>query len=312
MSILIVLAMYAVWSSVFSLGKIALSVSPPLFLTASRMLLASVLLLGFLALKNRAAFKVTKQQFFFIVLYALFGIYLTNAFEFWSLQHLTVAKTCFIYSLCPFFSAFFSYLHFGEKMNGRKWLGLVVGLSGIIPVLAMQKGGGELLSTIPFVSWPELAMIGAAICTVYGWIIMRLIVKDSTSSPLMINGSGMLIGGVIALVHSLIVEPWAPLPVAASHMGGFAQGIVLMTIISNIICSNLYGLLLKKFTATFLSFMGLLCPIFASISSWFLIGEAPSPTIFVSTAIVSIGAWLVHSAELRQGYIKKPDPVASH
>ncbi len=304
MSILIVIGMYALWSSVFSLGKIALEVSPPLFLTAARMLLASVLLLGFLALRNRAAFRVTGKQICLIGLLGIFGMYLTNTFEFWSLQHLTAAKTCFIYSLCPFFSAFFSYIHFKETMNRRKWLGLAIGFSGIIPVLASQKGAGELLSTIPFVSWPELAMIGAVICTVYGWILMRIIVKDGAVSPLMTNGASMLLGGLLALGHSLIVDSWNPIPVAVGSLGAFAQGIILMTLISNIVCYNLYGLMLKRFTATFVSFMGLLSPIFASINSWLLLGESLSPIIFLSTGIVSIGAWLVHSAELRQGYIR--------
>jgi uncharacterized membrane protein len=148
--------MYAIWSTVFSLGKIALEVSPPLFLTGCRFLLAGVLFLSYLALRNRAAFKISYKQFFLIGALAIFGTYLTNAFEFWSLQRLTAAKTCFIYSLCPFFSAFFSYIHFKEKMNTRKWLGLAIGFAGIIPVLSMQKGAGELMSSLSFISLPEI------------------------------------------------------------------------------------------------------------------------------------------------------------
>jgi len=311
MSIFIVIFMYAIWSTVFSLGKMALEVSPPLFLTASRFLLAALLFLGYLLLRDRNSFKITIKQFFLIVALGISGTYLTNAFEFWSLQHLTAAKTCFIYSLCPFFSAFFSYIHFNEKMNKRKWLGLAIGFTGIIPVLALQKGAEELTSTIPFLSWPELAMVGASICTVYGWILLRLILQ-SRVSILMANGMSMLIGGLIALLHSCLSENWSPLPVASSHFGAFFQGILIMTFISNILGFNLYGLMLKKFTATFLSFMGLLSPIFASISSWLILNETPSPVIFLSTAVVSIGAWLVYSAELRQGYIlKTTEPTLS-
>lgn len=311
MSILIVVLMYATWSSVFSLGKMALEHCPPLFLTASRMLLAGVLLLAFMAIKDRFAFKWTFKQFLSFCLLAVFSIYLTNALEFWSLQHLSAAKTCFIYSLSPFFAAFFSYLHFGEKMNGRKWIGMLIGFAGFIPVLAMQKGADELLTSLTFLSWPELAMIGAALCSVYGWILLRLIVKDTTVSPTMANGASMLIGGLFALGHSYFAETWAPLPLSAAHFGAFAQGTLIMTFISNIICYNLYGMLLKRFTATFLSFMGLLSPIFASINSWFFLGEAPSPTIFLSTAIVSLGLWLIYSAELRQGYIRKAEAIAT-
>lgn len=297
--------MYAGWSSIFSLGKIALEHSPPLFLTGSRMLFAGLLLLGFMAFKNRHAFKFSMKQFISICLLAIFSIYLTNAFEFWSLQHLTAAKTCFIYSLSPFFSALFSYLHFGERMNKRKWLGMLIGFLGITPVLAIQKGSGELLSGLLYLSWPELAMMGASLCTVYGWVLLRLVVKDSSMSPLMANGASMFIGGIFALVHSYFVEAWNPIPVASTAFAPFTKGLLMMTLISNIICYNIYGLMLRKYTATFLSFMGVLSPIFASFISWMFLGEPISPIIFLSTGIVSLGLWLIYSAELKQGYIQK-------
>lgn len=216
---------------------------------------------------------------------------------------MTAAKTCFFYGLCPFFSALFSYIHFGEKMNGRKWLGMAIGFMGFIPVLATQKGAGELLSTISFISWPELSMLTAAICTSYGWILLRLVVKDQEISPLMANGASMLIGGLLALFHSSLIDTWNPLPVAYENITPYLQGVILMTFISNVVCYNLYGFLLRRFTATFISFMGLLSPVFASFNSWLLLGEQPSLIILSSTAIVSFGLWLVYSAELRQGYI---------
>ena len=317
--------MFATWSSIFSLGKLALGHCPPLFLTASRMLLAATLLLvylglkkffSYLALKNPSSallsylaprkpisFKITAIQFLGLFLYGLLGTYLANAFEFWSLQHLTAAKTCFLYSLSPFLSALFSYLHFGEKMNLRKWLGLAIGILGIVPVLVLKTGSEESLQSIFFLSWPELSMLGAVLCSAYGWTLLRLLVKDSSISPAMSNGIGMLMGGLFALGHSYLVESWNPWPVDSAHFGAFAQGTLLMTLISNILCFNLYGLMLKRFTATFLSFMGLLSPIFASFCSWAILGEAPSLLIFLSTGILSFGLWLVYSAELKQGYI---------
>ncbi len=312
MNIFLVLFMYASWSSVFSLAKMALEHSPPIFLTAFRMLLAAVLLLGYLALR-KTSFKFSLRQWGLLGLLSLFSIYLTNAFEFWGLQHLTAAKTCFIYSLSPFFAALFSYLHFKEKMNGRKWLGMGIGFLGFIPLLAAQKGASELVTTIPFLSWPELAMVAASACTAYGWILLRLVMQTpkmgTPISPLMANGISMFIGGGIALIHSLFIDSWHPIPVEPGYVGSFMQGILFMTLISNILCYNLYGFLLKKFTATFLSFMGLLSPIFASMNSWFFLNEKPSPIIFLCTGIVSIGLWLVYSAELRQGYITAPRKI---
>lgn len=304
MSIGIVVFMYAAWSSVFSLGKMALAYSPPLFLTGFRMTLAGVLLLGYLAFRNRASFRFTGKQFASLLFLSFFSIYLTNILEFWGLQYLSAAKTCFLYSLSPFFAALFSYLHFNEKMTKKKWIGLGIGFLGFLPVLFTQTGSQELFSISSFLSWPVLAIMGAALTSVYGWVLLRLIVKDDSFSPLMANGSSMFIGGILALITSYFVDSWAPLPVASVNFVPFLQQTLLMTFISNIICYNLYGMLLRKYTATFLSFVGLLSPIFASFTGWIFLGEVPSLIIFISTSIVCLGLWIVYQAELKQGYIK--------
>src|SRR5271170_1720075 len=105
MSVLFAILMFAVWSSVFSLSKLTLQYCPPLFLTGTRMVLAGALILLFLALWRRSDFKLNRTQLLSLGLLAFFSIYLTNALEFWGVQFLSAAKTCFIYSLSPFFSA---------------------------------------------------------------------------------------------------------------------------------------------------------------------------------------------------------------
>lgn len=303
MSVFFVALMYATWSSVFSLGKLALENSPPLFLTASRMLFAALLILSFLLITKRDSLKLSLRQFTSVLLLAFFSIYLTNTLEFWGLQYLSAAKTCFIYSLSPFFAALFSYIHFNEKMNPRKWIGLSIGFMGFIPVLFTQTGSEELLNAFSFFSWPTLAVMGAALSSVYGWVLLRLIIKEQKITPLVANGTSMLFGGLFALIHSYLIEPGAPFPIASLHLTSFIKGVVLITVISNLICYNLYGMFLKKYTATFLSFVGLLSPIFASLNAWIFLGEISSWIIFISTSIVSIGLWIVYQAELKQGYI---------
>jgi len=304
MSILMVILTYAIWSSVFSIGKWTLAYTSPLFLTSARMVLAGIILLVFLVLFRRKSLKINLKQFTSIIIMATFSIYLTNAFEFWGLQHLSAAKTCFIYSLSPFFAALFSYIHFGEKMNKKKWIGMGIGFLGFLPVLTTQTGSENLLQAFSIISWPELAVMGAALCSVYGWVLLRLAVRDQEIPTLTANGIGMLFGGLLALINSLLVESWSPTPVNSGGALPFLGGTLLMTLISNIICYNLYGMMLKRFTATFLSFMGLLSPIFASLNSWVVLGEKPSLIIFASTTVVSLGLWMVYQAELKQGYIQ--------
>ncbi len=306
MQIFLVIFLYAAWSSVFTLGKWTLGFGAPLFLTACRMLFAGALLVGYAWIKQKGKIPLTKMQIASFCLLGVFSIYLTNSLEFWGLQHLSAAKTCFIYSLSPFFSALFSYIHFGEKMNGKKWIGMVIGFCGFLPVLSLQSGEGGLLQNLGGFSLAELAVIAAAIFSVYGWVLLRLLVKEKEHSPLIVNGFSMLFGGMLSLIHSLLADSWTPLPLYhmdSSHTWGFLQGVISMTLISNILCYNLYGYLLKKYSATFLSFMGLLSPIFASFTSWIFLGESLSPIVFVSTGVLFIGLFLLYQEEKKQGYV---------
>jgi drug/metabolite transporter (DMT)-like permease len=268
------------------------------------MLLASVLVLGYLFFFKRSSLKIKSKHFLAVFLYGFLSIYLTNALEFWSLQHLTAAKTCFLYSLSPFFAAFFSYLHFGEKMNLRKALGMGLGVLGVLLPLIFTREESGATEGFFFLSWPEITMIGAVLASVYGWVLLRRLVKDSDScSSPAVNGFGMLIGGALALVTSFSMDSWSNLPLNSLQFPSFAQNVLILTLISNVICYNLYGWMLKRFTATFLSFAGLTSPIFASLHGWIFLSEQPSYFIFLSTGIFALGFWLVYSAEMKQGYL---------
>lgn len=303
MPLFFVFLTFFIWSTSFTIGKATLEASPPIFLTGARMLLGGLIILLFLAALRRQDLKIKRHHLFPLILLSLTSVYLTNVFEFWGLQYLTAAKACFIYSLSPFLSALFSYFQFKEKLTARKLLGLVIGFVGFVPVLLSQSGAEELIGGLSFLSWAELALIGATITSVYGWILLRKLGKDEGMSPIMANGSSMCLGGLFALIHSLFIDSWAPTPI--TNYGQFFQGILLMIVISNLICYNLYGWLLKRFTATFLSFAGLMTPLFAAFFGWMFLKETVTWSFFLSVGIISLGLWLVYSEELRLGYIIK-------
>ena len=307
----LIVTLFAAWSSVFAIGKATLEHSTPIFLTAIRMLFAALIILGYLLFKKRLSLKLTKVQLIAILILGILNIYLTNILEFWGLKYLTASKTCFIYSLSPFFAALFSYLHFNEKMTPKKWLGMLVGFIGIVPVLYIQSTSEAASGAFFSFSLAELAIVGAALFSVYSWVILRMLVKNNNLSPLMANGASMLIGGCMALIHSFWADTWQPLPIVPGHAMPFLYGTFTMILISNIIGYNLYGYLLKKYTATFMSFMGLLSPFFASLSGWLILGETPSLAILGSTCVVIVGLWIHYQEELKQGYIVKKQPKAT-
>lgn len=283
-----------------------LAYAPPIFLTAIRMLFAGVLLVGYSCIRKKLN-RITKPILLSFVILGFFNIYLANILELWSLSKITAAKTCFLYSLTPFLAALLSYFHFGERMTKLKWLGLSIGFVGFLPTIWAKDGSELSLGTIAYFSLPEIAMFFAVLSSAYGWVLLRLIVKEEVS-PLVANGFSMLIGGILALGTSFFLDPWNPHPIAPGSLGILLGLITILTLLSNIFCYNLYGFLLKKYTATFLSLFGLLSPVFTAFHSWILLDETPPLSIFLSTVIIIVGLFIVYKEETKQGYITQETP----
>lgn len=297
-----VLLLCALYGLVFPLGKFTLEYAPPLFITGGRMLLAGVLLLIYQIIFNRRAFTLKKEQLWPLFIIGLTNIYLVNAFEFWGLQYMEAGKACFIYSFCPISTAILSYIWFSEKITWQKWTGLFIGIVGFVPILMADAGQEDISGHFFFLSYAELAILAAAIITSVGWLTMRVVVKHQNMSSVMANGTSMLMGGVIALSHSFFVDPWNPLPV--SDMASFLPWFLALTLVSNIICYNLNAMLLRHYTATYISFAGLSQPFFAALFGWLLLGEVMSPYFWISMLAVSFGLFLYYREDLKQGYIQ--------
>ena len=296
----LVLVLYGLFASVFTIAKTGLEYTQPLFFVGSRMMLAGIILLGYQFIFDRKNFLLKKCHFWQVFRLAAFNIYLTNVFEIWGLKYLTSFKTCFIYSLSPFLSALFSYFIFSEKMTAKKWIGLIIGFIGLTPIFLNGTSSEELAGHLGIFSWAELAVVLAAICSVYGWILLRQLVKEGEYSSYMANGASMFIGGALALVHSLFVEDWNPVPITS--MVPYLECTILLIVISNFVCYNLYGSLLKKYSATFISFAGFVTPLFTAFLGWVYLGEAVTWSFYLSMVIVFSGLLIFYQEELQRDY----------
>lgn len=295
-----VFLLFALFASVFTVSKIGLEYSQPFFLIGTRMTLAGILLLSYEFYRNGCKIKIDKQSFRRILRLALFNIYITNVLEFWGLKYLTSFKTCFIYSLSPFISALFSYLIFTEKMSVKKWAGLTIGFLGMLPVLLSETSLEEQTGHLFMFSWAELAVIIAAATSVYGWILLSQLIKENGFSPLLANGLSMVIGGCMALIHSGLVEEWDPIPV--TEFLPFALCAIWLLVVSNLICYNLYGWLLKRFSATFISFSGFTTSMFSAFFGWAFLHESLTWPFMVSSVIILLGLSLFYQEELKLSY----------
>ena len=111
-----------------------------------------------------------------------------------------------------------------------------------------------------------------------------------------------LVTGILSLVASLFFETWNPIPV--TNFANFFWLTILIIIIGNFICYNLYGLLLKRYTATFLSFAGFSIPLFTVLLQCIFFASGITLDFFISAFFASLGLFVFYQEELRHGITK--------
>lgn len=306
---ILVVLLYSLFASVFIVQKTALDYTQPLFLVGSRMFAAGVILIAYQCLFKREKVRLRASHIMRLLSLAFFNIFLTNILEVWGLKYLTTAKTCFLYSLSPYFAALLSYFLFKEKLSRKKWMGLVIGFIGFLPILISHSTAEDSFGSFFIFSLPELALIGAAFCSVYGWILLKQLVNENNYSPMLANGSSMLLGGLMALLASFYMENWNPIPVTSFQP--FIECTVLLLVISNLGAYNFYGYLLKRFSATFLSFAGFITPLITALFGWYFLNETIAWPFYLSAVIVFSGLLLFYQEELKTEYRAPLQPIAN-
>ena len=302
-----VILLYLLFASTFTLGKAALSYVPPFLFIGMRMIFGGSLLLTYYRFITKQKIAIKNYDYSLFLRIVVFHIFCAYTLEFWALEFVSSAKACLLYNLSPFITALFSYFLFAEKLSYRQLCGLLVGFLGFIPILLAQTPLEELSWHVGFLSCYELALIGSVVSSAYGWMVMKDLINKGYSF-IMINGIGMTGGGILALLLSLYKEGLPMMKDVAVtnetlvvYYGTFGERLIMLgayslalIIIANIICYNLYGYLLSRYSATFLSFAGFMTPFFAALLGWIFLGEQVTWHFFATISFVILGLYLFH------------------
>ena len=315
MNVFLIVILYLLFATTFTLAKAVVFFFPPFLCIGIRMLIAGALLLGYQTWT--ADITINKKSWPLLLQVIIFHIYVAYTAEFWALQYVASAKTALIYNLSPFITALIAFSLGYERLTAKKWLGLTFGMAALFPWLLSSTVTEDLVGHFSFVSFPELALVLSVASACYGWLLVFRLMKEYNYTPLTINGIAMLGGGFLALISSLYIEGaphifWEqPLgqweSAIASLLGFKGTALVLgglyllaLIIIANIICYNLYAYLLKCYSATFLSFAGFMCPLFAAILGWLVFGEQLSGYFVATLILVICGLYCFYQEELEK------------
>ena len=212
-----------------------------------------------------------------------------------TLDDLSSARYAFMFNLTPFFTAIIAYFYWGKRLSHREMISLLIGFLGFMPLVLVSSQ--QNINSVGFVSIPGLQLFMGTIAYAYGWIIVSDLVKNKGYSPFLVTGISFLSGGVATLLTSLVFETHNDIP-AISNMRSFILYLFSIIFVSEILASNLYAYLLKKYSATFLAFAGFLYPIFSALLAWIILKERITYNFFISTVIVTAALYMFHVAEV--------------
>jgi drug/metabolite transporter (DMT)-like permease len=290
--ILIVL-LYAFLGLSFTLGKATLFFASPFYIVGIRMLIGGIILSVFHYFTQATQYRPHLKDWPYFMQVTLFGILIPYCLRAWGLQYVSSTKAAFLFTLTPFFTALFAYFLHKEKLSFQKSTGLMLGFVGMMPTLFTGGLDETLRGSIGLISFPELALLGAAASFGYNFIALQRLIKHRKCPAVLANTVTMLLGGVLAFSLSCVVEPvWH-----YKDPGIFFALLALQIVISNLICANLQASLLRTYSSTFMAFASFLVPICASFFGWIFLSEVVYPQYLISLVLVTLGLALFYYDE---------------
>jgi drug/metabolite transporter (DMT)-like permease len=258
---------YLILASTFTIAKKVLSYSPYLFLLTARVLVGGIFLVASMHVMKKISWQAVWRDRWLFILAGFLHIYIAFLFEFWSLQYLTSAKTALMYAITPFVAAVLSRILYKERLSALKWAGIGIGTLSLLPILSLQVTG---FSEFLYFSLPEAVLCTAVVSACAAWFVVKELMARG-HHLVTVNGIAMLIGAGFFLPTLLLIEPCAWQQV--SSWPAFMGWLALLIFLSQVVSYNLYSWLLTRYSITFMTLCGFLCPLFSAALGAAWLGE---------------------------------------
>ena len=251
---------------------ILLSIGDAARVSQLRTTAAFLILLTFVALTNRKAFRLKKSEIPALVIYALLGITLTQYAYFEAISRMPVGITLLIEFTAPIYIVLWVRFVRKQKVRSTIWLGLALAISGL--ALVAQVWEGFMLDTVGF-----FFAFGATFSLVIYFLVGEKASENRDSVSL------IMWGFMIATIFWAITMPWSNFPWQSLNVDvqPFVNSAVtspLLLLITYMIIGGtvlpfvLVVMAIKHLGAAGASLMGMFEPLVAFLIAWVVLGES--------------------------------------
>ena len=300
---LLMLLPFALWGTSMAAMKPLLAGAGPLTLAWLRLLPAGLVLL-LVAQQWRGGWGVDRRDWLWLLLFAL-----VDASAFQGLLARGLAGTgaglgSVLIDSQPLLVALLARSLFGEAINPVGWLGLLLGLLGILclglPAPLLRQWwlmGPEALGERAW-SHGELWMLAAALAMALGTVISRYACRHS--DPVAVTGWHMLLGALPLLLASALLPLWQPqAPPFWPLWDASAWGLMAYAaLLGSALAYGLFFWFANQGDLTSFTALTFLTPLFALLCGVALLGEQLRPLQWLGAALALMSVVLVHRRAL--------------
>jgi drug/metabolite transporter (DMT)-like permease len=279
---------YMSWGTTFLAIKAGVRTLPPALFGGTRVAAAGLLLLGYLVLR-REPLRLSRRDFLVTAAAGLLlfvgGNGLINVAE----KTVDSGVASVLVATTPVLIALAEALWpWGERMTARGWLGVVVGLGGVLVLLVPR-----LRDPVAFFrDTGPLLVLGSATCWALGSVLLRY--GRRGGSHLASAAYQLVIGGgTLALIGLGTGEAGRLTPDAFTPSAVFAFFYLL--IVGSLVGFLAYTWLLQHVSATLAGTYAYVNPAVAVLVGWLLGGETVTGWIVGGLAVILAGVALVRS-----------------
>jgi len=277
-----------IWSAAFLLVKKCLREMPPFLLSGERFIMAALMLAPFL-IPFTVSFQAIKKNFKLILKTALFQTVILYGLFFVAMQYVRGAQASVIIGSSPVISALVAHImQKNDKLNTRRFLSFLLGFLGVtVTVLSSKPWSSNASGEF----WGIILLLAGSVSS----SIANVFVSNSQKSlsPMVLNFSQMLFGGIILLIIGCFLEP---IPQQMPDLSYF-QNLIGLAFISAAGFSIWFYLLGYEKVSTLNSWKFLI-PVGGSLLSWtFLPDEYPDAAGITGIILVCSAVLLCNKTE---------------
>jgi drug/metabolite transporter (DMT)-like permease len=269
-----------IWSTGFVVARFGMPHAPPMRFLAWRFAL-SVLAFGVWVLWSRTAWPRGRRQWLHLALVGtlIHAGYLGGV---WTAIKLGIGAgtSALIVGLQPVLTAMWvSASGQGHRVTPRQWLGLALGLIGLVLVVWHKLGHGEV--TALNLVMCLMALLAITTGTLYQ---KRFVAPCDVRSANLVQLLAALV--VVLPLAWLETEPVEPVP---ALLGALAWSVLVLTLGG----SSLLYMMIQRGAATRVTSLMYLVPPCTALLAWLLFGELLTPLVLAGLALAALGVGLV-------------------